>query len=333
MATALTYVFFIIGLILIIKGGDIFVDSATKVANMLGVPKFIIGATIVSIATTLPEIIVSIQATLSKNVDMAVGNAIGSVTANTALILGLFITFMPFEIKRKDISFKGIAMIFAVIFIIIGCIVTQKKELSFKGEVGEYYFLSALGVTLLFTVFAIFIFENIKCIKNETKNDESKVSYCTKEKVSCIILFILGAVGIVFGARLLVKYATQIAISLNISQRVISVIAVAIGTSLPELVTALTALKKKSGSLSAGNILGANIIDLTLILPICSLISITKGSGELAVSLSCVNFDCIMCLGVILIAVLPTIISQKFQRWQGILLLIIYGIYIYLVVR
>ena len=104
MATALTYVFFIIGLILIIKGGDIFVDSATKLANMLGVPKFIIGATIVSIATTLPEIIVSIQATLSKNVDMAVGNAIGSVTANTALILGLFITFMPFEIKTLRIT-------------------------------------------------------------------------------------------------------------------------------------------------------------------------------------------------------------------------------------
>ena len=329
MATALTYVFFIIGLILIIKGGDIFVDSATKVANMLGVPKFIIGATIVSIATTLPEIIVSIQATLSKNVDMAVGNAIGSVTANTALILGLFITFMPFEIKRKDISFKSIAMIFAVVFIIIGCIVTQKKELRFKGEVGEYYFL----VTLLFTVFAIFIFENIKCIKSETKSDESKISYCTKEKVSCIILFILGAVGIIFGARLLVKYATQIAISLNISQRVISVIAVAIGTSLPELVTALTALKKKSGSLSAGNILGANIIDLTLILPICSLISIARGTGELAVSLSCVNFDCVMCLGVILIAVLPTIITQKFQRWQGILLLLTYGGYIYFVVK
>ena len=327
MATALTYAFFIIGLILIIKGGDIFVDSATKVANMLGVPKFIIGATIVSIATTLPEIIVSIQATLSKNVDMAVGNAIGSVTANTALILGLFITFMPFEIKRKDISFKSIAMIFAVVFIIIGCIVTQKKELSFKGEVGEYYFLSALGVTLLFTVFAIFIFENIKCIKSETKSDESKIS------VSCIILFILGAVGIIFGARLLVKYATQIAISLNISQRVISVIAVAIGTSLPELVTALTALKKKSGSLSAGNILGANIIDLTLILPICSLISIARGTGELAVSLSCVNFDCVMCLGVILIAVLPTIIRQKFQRWQGILLLLTYGGYIYFVVK
>ena len=194
MATALTYVFFIIGLILIIKGGDIFVDSATKLANMLGVPKFIIGATIVSIATTLPEIIVSIQATLSKNVDMAVGNAIGSVTANTALILGLFITFMPFEIKRKDISFKSIAMIFAVVFIIIGCIVTQKKELSFKGEVGEYYFLSALGVTLLFTVFAIFIFENIKCIKSETNCHKPKYfAKSNKRYRSCYRHFPAGA--------------------------------------------------------------------------------------------------------------------------------------------
>ena len=96
MANIFTYTFFIIGLFLIIKGGDIFVDSATQAAKILKIPNFIIGATIVSIATTLPEIIVSVQATVTKNVDMAVGNAIGSVTANTALILGLFITFMPF---------------------------------------------------------------------------------------------------------------------------------------------------------------------------------------------------------------------------------------------
>ena len=234
---------------------------------MLKIPNFIIGATIVSIATTLPEIIVSVQATVTKNVDMAVGNAIGSVTANTALILGLFITFMPFEIKRRDIFFKGISMILAIISLIIGCVITKKQTLQFKGE------------------------------------------------------------------RLLVSQGTQIAKNLHISQRVISVIAVAIGTSLPELVTALSALKKKSGTLSAGNILGANIIDLTLILPLCSLISIARGSGELAVSASSVNMDMKICLIVICIAVLPTIITQKFQRWQGILLLLTYGGYIYFVVK
>ena len=122
MANIFTYPFFIIGLFLIIKGGDIFVDSATQAAKMLKIPNFIIGATIVSIATTLPEIIVSVQATVTKNVDMAVGNAIGSVTANTALILGLFITFMPFEIKRRDIFFKGISMILAITASVIGSI-------------------------------------------------------------------------------------------------------------------------------------------------------------------------------------------------------------------
>lgn len=333
MSSIIIYILFIIGLILIIKGGDMFVDSASKIAEMMKVPKFIIGATIVSIATTLPEMIVSIQATLDKNVDMATGNAVGSVTANTALILGLFITFMPFEIKRKEFSFKGISMIFAVVSLIVGCIVTSKRALTFKGEENEYYFLSALGVTLLITVFAFFFFENIKCVKQKSVDDETSVNTKAGEKIKCFIIFILGAISIVVGAKMLVTYGTQIAISLNVSQRVISVVAVAIGTSLPELVTAITALKKKSGSLSAGNILGANIIDLTLILPICSLISIINGTGELAISVSSVMFDMVVCLGVILIAVVPTVISQKFHRWQGIALLLSYGIYVYFVVK
>ena len=198
---------------------------------------------------------------------------------------------MPFEIKRRDIFFKGISMILAIISLIIGCVITKKQTLQFKGESKEYYFLSALGVTLLISVFAVFIFENIKSIKNEVKNDENDKTFTIKEKVLCTVLFVFGAIGIVIGARLLVSQGTQIAKNLHISQRVISVIAVAIGTSLPELVTALSALKKKSGTLSAGNILGANIIDLTLILPLCSLISIARGSGELAVSASSVSMD------------------------------------------
>lgn len=333
MSNMIIYILFAIGLFLIIKGGDMFVDSASKIAEMMKIPKFIIGATIVSIATTLPEMIVSIQATLDKNVDMATGNAVGSVTANTALILGLFITFMPFEIKRKEFSFKGIAMISAVISLIIGCVTTNKRSLTFKGEDNEYYFLSALGVTLLIIVFAIFFFENIKCVKQKSNEKELTEQIKSSNKIKCFVIFIIGAISIVVGAKMLVTYGTQIAISLNVSQRVISVIAVAIGTSLPELVTAITALKKKSGSLSAGNILGANIIDLTLILPVCSLISIMNGTGELAISVSSVMFDMLVCLGVILIAVVPTIISQKFHRWQGIMLLLSYGVYVYFVVK
>ncbi|MDE6110722.1 MAG: sodium:calcium antiporter, partial [Eubacterium sp.] len=116
-------------------------------------------------------------------------------------------------------------------------------------------------------------------------------------------------------------YGTDIAESLHVPQRIISVIAIAIGTSLPELVTTITALRKKAGSLSVGNILGANIIDLTLILPICSFVSMGKGTGALAVSANSVEIDMIVCLAAIAVAIIPTIISQKFRRWQGIVML------------
>ena len=244
-----------------------------------------------------------------------------------------FSTFMPFEIKRKEFSFKGIAMISAIVSLIIGCVITSKKSLTFKGEENEYYFLSALGVTLLIIVFTFFFFENIKCMKEKSNENERSKKSEASEKIKCFFIFIIGAISIVVGAKMLVTYGTEIALCLNISQRVISVIAVAIGTSLPELATAITALKKKSGSLSAGNILGANIIDLTLILPICSIISIINGTGELAISVSSVMFDIMVCLGVIIITVVPTIISQRFHRWQGILLLLSYGIYVYFVVK
>ena len=192
MNSIIIYILFVIGLVLIIKGGDMFVDSASKIAEMMKVPKFIIGATIVSVATTLPEMTVSIQATLDKNVDMATGNAIGSVTANTALILGLFITFMPFEIKRKEFSFKGIAMISAIVSLIIGCVITSKKALTFKGEENEYYFLSALGVTLLIIVFTFFFFENIKSMKEKSNENERSEKREKSEKTKCFFIFIIG---------------------------------------------------------------------------------------------------------------------------------------------
>ena len=156
----------------------------------------------------------------------------------------------------------------------------------------------------------------------------------TKEKATSkdwaknIAVFIVGAACTVIGAQLLVKYGTEIAESLHVPQRIISVVAIAIGTSLPELVTTITAIRKKAGSLSVGNILGANIIDLTLILPICSFVSMGKGTGSLAVSASSVEIDMVMCLAAIAVAIIPTIISKKFRRWQGIVMLVGYLAYV-----
>lgn len=343
-ATILIYVLFFIGLALIIKGGDWFVDGSSWIAEVLGVPKFIIGATIVSIATTLPEMIVSVQATLKGNVDMAAGNAIGSVTANTALIMGLLILFMPFAVKRRDFAPKAFMMLAAAAILVAGCVFTEKRQLTFEGETGDYYSLSTAGLILLIITFLIFFAENYMSMKREQRQIEpdphgigiqpedditpSKSTATKAEWAKNIAFFVLGAAGIIVGADLLVEYGTQIAINLNIPQRVISVVAIAIGTSLPELVTALTAIRKKLGALSVGNILGANIIDLTLILPICSFVSMGKGTGALAVSSSSVTVDMLVCLAAVGIAVIPTVISQKFRKWQGVLMIAGYAVYV-----
>lgn len=344
METVLMYVLFVIGLILIIKGGDWFVDSASWIAEVLGVPKFVIGATIVSLATTLPEMIVSVQATAKGNVDMAAGNAIGSVTANTAMIMGIFIVCMPFAIKRKEFTPKALMMFGGSVALVLGCIFTPKMARTFTGETNDYYTLSTIGLIVLIGIFVAFFIENFISMKNSQVKVEpspssigiqeednivvTKATATKKDWAKNLIFFALGAAGIVIGAQLLVEYGTKIAQSLGIPQRVISVVAIAIGTSLPELVTTITALRKKLGALSVGNILGANIIDLTLILPICSFVSIGKGTGALAVSASSVTIDMIVCLAAIAVAIFPTIITKKFNRWQGIVMLLGYLAYV-----
>ena len=333
-STAVTAIAFLVGLVLIIKGGDWFVDSASWIAEVLGVPKFVIGATIVSLATTLPELIVSISATAQGNVEMAAGNAIGSVTANTALILGLFTVCMPFAIKRKEFSPKALLMLGASVALFLGCVFATEFDATYSGEAGRFHSLSTVGLIALMGIFIVFFAENYISMKNSNtqiepspqsigiQNEDEIVP--TKENTSSvdwakrIALFALGAGGIVLGAQLLVNSGTELATRMNVPQRVISIVAIAIGTSLPELVTTITAIRKKEGALSVGNILGANIIDLTLILPICSVVSMAQGNGALAVSYQAVRFDMIACIVAIAIAVVPTIITKKFSRWQGI---------------
>lgn len=346
--SVLMYVLFFVGLVLIIKGGDWFVDSSGSIAGALGVPKFIIGATIVSVATTLPEMIVSVRATAAGNVDMAAGNAIGSVTANTAMIMGFLILVTPYAVKRRDFAPKAAMMVSAAVILILGCLASDIKPMVFEGNEGRYYTLSPVAVILLLALCAAFLAENYISMKKSrdyvesdpngigliasSSGESEKNGIGTKQIVKQGILFVLGALGIILGADLLVKYGTMIAKSLDIPQRVISVVAIAIGTSLPELVTAVTAIRKKQASLSVGNIVGANIIDLTLILPICSFVSIGKGTGPLAVSVSSVAVDMAFCLAAIAVLIIPTVIKKRFSRWQGLIALAGYVFYVIAVI-
>ncbi len=328
MELTLTILLFLTGIVLIVKGGDFFVDAATWIARVSGIPQVIIGATIVSLATTLPEMLVSVIAAMDGKVDMAVGNAVGSVTANIGLIMAISLIFMPGAIKRKDYVPKSILMFCSSLVIIA------------SGRIGNIdLFLSVV----LLILFILFLGENIRSTQN-SMNRKTPAAFHAAENTAAIplnsaspdtersvvviniIKFIAGAAGIVAGANLLVNNGSELARYIGISERIIGVTLVAVGTSLPELVTTITAIVKKQSSLSIGNILGANIIDLTLILPV----SMICAQKPLPIAASSALLDFPACLLVGSIAIFPMIISSKFKRWQGFALLAVYAIYLVL---
>ena len=316
---ALTVFLFLVGMVLTIKGGDFFVDAASWIAERSGIPKLIIGATIVSLATTLPEMLVSVMAAVQGKVDMSIGNAVGSVTANLGLIMALAVIFMPGVIRRKDYLLKSILMLLASAIIVV-C--------GLRGSVSV-----AMCVVLL-VIFAVYLWENVReaChtvrLNGQQPDAKSAAAEAAGKKVVLlnVVKFIGGAAAIVVGAQLLVNNGSTLARLAGISERVIGVTLVAIGTSLPELITTITAISKKQSELSVGNILGANILDLTLIMPLSSLIS----GKPLPVSATMAAIDLPACLLVGFIATIPALVSKRFARWQGAVLLAVYAGYVVL---
>lgn len=315
MELAITIVLFLVGLGLIIKGGDIFVDAATWAADISGIPKFVIGATVVSFATTLPELLVSIFAAFDGKVDIAIGNAVGSVTANTGMIMAISMICLPSLARRKSIGFKAILMIIAIGGLFF---------FSIDGRLG------LIESVVLLALFAINMYESIKQGKTGTiaKKLEEKVSVTRRDVLVNAFKFVLGTAGIVVGADMLVDYGSEIARAFGVSEAVIGSTLIAVGTSLPELVTTITAIAKKEASLSIGNIIGANVIDITLILPLCALFS----GKPIPVQGQNLYLDIPGCLIIGCIALIPILIRQKYTRALGLIVLAAYSGYIYFVI-
>ena len=302
---------YLLRIVLIVKGGDLFVDAASWMAEVSGIPKLIVGATVVSLATTLPEQLVSIMAAVQGKTDMAVGNAVGSVTANVGLILAVSVLCMPAVIRRRDYAVKSALMLGAA-------------ALLFCGGAGQLEW----GIAgILLAAFAAFLVENVSSARRSMAAEGAQAVRPPADRrtiAANLLKFALGTVGIVWGADLLVNNGSELARFIGISERVIGVTIVAVGTSLPELITTITAIVKKQSSLSVGNILGANIIDLTLILPLSSLVS----GQPLPITAGFARFDLPVCLLVGSIALVPALAAGRFRRWQGVLLLAVYGVYV-----
>ncbi len=307
-------VLFCVGLVLIVKGGDYFVDSARWISLRTGIPKMIVGCTIVSLATTLPELLVSITATSSGLNGIAIGNAVGSVTANTGLIMGLSLLMMPVAVARSTIIDKGVLLIGSTFLLLL---------FSLDGE------LVLLESIILFGLLAVFVYLNVRntLVFSEGVDDGKDTlppfSFFSKECMLGIAKFVGGAVSMVIGARLLIVNGEFLARSFGVSEAIIGLSIVAIGTSLPELATTLTAIKKGESELSVGNILGANTIDITMILATCSFIS----KDGLVIGRQTIMLDLPITLLLIVIGVVPALITQQFKRWQAALMLGIYFAY------
>jgi cation:H+ antiporter len=306
MEIVLLVVGLLIGFVLIIKGGDWFVDAAVYFAKITGIPSFIIGATIVSLATTLPEVLVSVFASRAGNVDLAIGNAYGSVIANLGLILGISLSISPPRIQGKGILQKGIFMI-ALTFLTLLLL----KDLQ----------LSGTESIMLWVMLVLFLWLNIMDVKTKEKKDDTVMSSDTKRQV---VFFALGALFVVVGAELLVTNASRLAEILNISQAVIGLTIVAIGTSLPEFVTTIMSLIKKEAGLSIGNIIGANVLNMSLAIPA----SVLAANNLLTARLETIMIDIPFALWFMAITIIPPVFYKRFFRWQGYLLLLSYVTYI-----
>lgn len=304
---------FAAGLVCIIKGGDLFVDAAGWIAEASGIPKFIIGATIVSFATTLPEMLVSVFAALEGNADIAVGNAVGSVTANTGLIMCLSLVCMTCLMERRQFGVKACLLLAAI--------------LSLFGFTRDGRLSVAEGLLVL-VIFAGFLAESLISARREQgterKAEGERPAVSGKTVAGNIVKFVLGAAGIVLGAQLLIDNGSAIASLLGVPDAIIAATMIAVGTSLPELVTTLTAIRKKESSLSVGNIIGANIMDLTLILPLCSLIL----GKPLPVQSQGMLLDIPACLIICAAVLVPALWKGKFQRWMGFLAGGLYAAYL-----
>ncbi len=304
---------FAAGLVCIIKGGDLFVDAAGWIAEASGIPKFIIGATIVSFATTLPEMLVSVFAALEGNADIAVGNAVGSVTANTGLIMCLSLVCMTCLMERRQFGVKACLLLAAI--------------LSLFGFTRDGRLSVAEGLLVL-VIFAGFLAESLISARREQgterKAEGERPAVSGKTVAGNIVKFVLGAAGIVLGAQLLIDNGSAIASLLGVPDAIIAATMIAVGTSLPELVTTLTAIRKRESSLSVGNIIGANIMDLTLILPLCSLIL----GKPLPVQSQGMLLDIPACLIICAAVLVPALWKGKFQRWMGFLAGGLYIVYL-----
>jgi cation:H+ antiporter len=313
----LVYLLFIIGFVFLIKGADFLVDGASAIAKRLKVSDLIIGLTIVAFGTSAPELVVNIFASTQGHTDLAIGNILGSNIANILLILGIAAIIFPLDVKRNTV-WREIPMCLLAA-IILGFMVND----FFAGDIGSLALDRIDGILLLtfFTLFLFYIFQNAK---HERKYEQRSNSKELNNRVSslkyAVLFLVIGLGGINLGAKWVVDGAVELASVLGTSQTLIGLTVVAIGTSLPELVTSTMAAFKKNADIAVGNIVGSNIFNIFFILGISAIIRPLPFDNKL-------NMDLIVVILASTLLFLTMFTGRKrnlLERWEGIIFISLY---------
>lgn len=313
----LNILFIIIGFILLVKGADFLVDGSIYIAKKFHIPEIIIGLTIISIGTSMPELMVSISSSLNGYTDMAIGNVIGSNISNVFLILGVCAAIKPLKFKEETVRLEIPLVIFSTALLYI------------LGNNGQEFIISNNEGVILIIFFILFIAYNIFMARREIskERDDSKFNLAETDSkgqiLKSIFKILLGIVALKYGGDFVVNNASDLATKLGISEQVISLTILAISTSLPELVTSVIATIKNQTDMAIGNVIGSNIFNILLIVGTTAIIS------PISYSISYNKDIIVFIVGMIVLQILPFIGSKnKISRWSGVGYVIAYLSYI-----
>ena len=305
-------IFIVVGLVVIILSGNYLVSNAIKLSKITNIPEVMIGATVVSLATTLPELSVTIFSSIENANSMAVGNAIGSMVFNLTFIIGLSVLFMPQKIKVSSFSknFKFLIACLVLLFFI-----------------GAFNCMNYFYGILLLLMCGYYLTENFYNAKHHVYSEmvvvTEKVAYSKKDMFLTTLKLICSSLFVLLGAKLLIEGCVDFAYGLNVSHHIVGVSIVAVGTSLPELVTAFSSIRKKSTSIAIGNIIGANILSCTLLMGASGVFN----KGVLSFDSNITFFAIPLCFIALMIIYLPIRKKSETNRLQGVLLIALSIIY------
>lgn len=308
----LNIILLIVGFILLIKGADLFVDGASSTAQNFKVSKMLIGLTIIAFGTSAPEFAVSMQALAKGSTDMVLGNVIGSNILNILLILGIAAVIHPIKIKDNTVK-KELPLCLLISTLVVVLFLDIKLA---NGIVNEITRSDAIVILLFFTVFIYYLISLVR--QKRESNEEEKPKFKLGKS---LLLVVVGLVGIILGSDFVVNNASEIAIKLGLSERIISLTIIAFGTSLPELVTTIVSSKKGEQDLLLGNIIGSNIFNIGVVIGL---------PAFFINNVSAASFNYIDMLTMIISAVilyLFTLKDHKLRKREGILMLLMFVIY------